>query len=179
MTYDYADASLTGLVQEILQAGGSLSFAMQSIVTVLTELAYYQQLQQLNSISNVTTASYVLASAPVRKRGLIAVTVVLGTTPILNKAQLATDSEAEQEVKIRAGKKNKLKNREIVGLFSPDGQSVKVKSAFHDADPEDAPMPVSANSPSAANRGEPDAHLEEQNSLLRDDEQQNNAARRD
>ncbi|OAP60093.1 hypothetical protein AYL99_05095 [Fonsecaea erecta] len=215
MSYDYADASLTGLVQEILQAGGSLSFAMQSIVTVLSELAYYQQVQQLNGVSNVTAAPYVQASAPVRKRGLIAVTIVLGvhllvvlglilpaflrrtnisslgnawqavaqlidstTEPILRKAPLATESEAEQEVKVPVGKKNKLKNHDIVGLYTPDGHSVKIKSAVvENNDVEDAQHPrgpASVNAPAAAAANDGNGHgdePQEQNALLRDDEQ--------
>ncbi|KIY00717.1 uncharacterized protein Z520_03382 [Fonsecaea multimorphosa CBS 102226] len=212
MSYDYADASLTGLVQEILQAGGSLPFAMQSIVTVLSELAYYQQVQQLNGPSTVTASPYVQASAPVRKRGLIAVTIVLGvhllvvlclvlpaflwqtrisslgnawqavaqlidskTDPILHKAPLATESQAELAVKVPVGKKSKLKNHDIVGLYSPDGQSVKIKSAIVD-DVEvagDVQNPASANGPSVAeNRNGHDDEAQEQNRLLRDDEPQ-------
>ncbi|KAJ9604271.1 hypothetical protein H2200_011105 [Cladophialophora chaetospira] len=77
ISYSFADASLLGLVQEILQFGGSLAFVMQSIVTSLAELGYYQQLRQLNAESQVESSHYFLVSAPTRKRGIIAVTVVV------------------------------------------------------------------------------------------------------
>jgi hypothetical protein len=213
LSYDYADTSLTGLVQEILQTGGSLAFAMQSVVTVLSELAYYQQLQQLNGISNVTTSPYVQASAPVRKRGLISVTTLLGvhilivfcfilpiflwqtkistlgnawqavaqlidskTKPILDNAALATDSQAEEDVKVRTGKKNKLKNHEIVGLFSPDGQSVEIKNAVDNAaDTENGTsIPASAKGPSMDTGGENNGEPQEENRLLQNDEPEAN-----
>lgn len=209
LSYDYADTSLTGLVQEILQTGGSLAFAMQSVVTVLSELAYYQQLQQLNGISNVTKSPYVQASAPVRKRGLIAVTAVLGvhilivfcfvlpiflwqtkistlgnawqavaqlidpkTKPLLDKAALAIDSQAEEQVKVRTGRKNKLKNHEMVGLFSPDGRSVEIKSAANNAaDTEHGtPVPASAKGPSMDTGDENNGEPQEDNRLLQNDE---------
>ena len=213
LSYDYVDTSLTGLVQEILQTGGSLAFAMQSVVTVLSELAYYQQLQQLNGISNVTTSPYVQASAPVRKRGLILVTTLLGvyilivfcfilpiflwqtkistlgnawqavaqfidskTKPILDKAALATDSQAEEDVKVRTRKKNKLKNHEIVGLFSPDGQSVEVKNAVDNAaDTENGTsIPASAKGPSIDTGGENNGEPQEENRLLQNGEPEAN-----
>lgn len=173
MTTNWADASLIGLTQEILQAGGSLSFAMQSIVTSLTELAYYQQVQQLNGVSDVTSSSYVQTSAPVRKRGILAVTITLcvhilivfgvilpsfllltkisalgnawqavaqiidpKVEPILSKASLATDKEAEKEVKAPTGEKDKLENHEIVGLRSLDGLTVRIVSASNKGDVE-------------------------------------------
>jgi hypothetical protein len=77
ISYDLADGSLSGLLQEILRNGGSLAFGMQSVVTVLAQLAYYQQLQQLNDDSSVTSSHYYLVSAPTRKRGIIVVTVVV------------------------------------------------------------------------------------------------------
>lgn len=173
MSYAYADTSLIDLVQEILQSGGPLSFAMQSIVTVLTEIAYYQQLQQLNGISNVTKSTYVLVSAPVKNRGLLAVSIVLGVhilvvfcfilptflqstkisalgnawqavaqlndpklKPILDKTQLATDSEAEQEVKILDAGGKKLGNHKLVGLYSPEGQSVRLRTVGNEIGPD-------------------------------------------
>ena len=180
MAYDYADASLIQLVQEILQAGGPLSFAMQSIVTSLSQLAYYQQLQQLNDDSPVTFSSYSIASAPVRQRGIIAVSVVLGvhilivfcailpsflmqtkisalgnawqavahligskTKPILDKAPLATDEEAEDEVKLRVGRKQKLKNHEIVGIRLVEEGDVVVVMASDDRAGESVPTMTS------------------------------------
>lgn len=179
VTASSADPGMIGLVQEILKTGGSLAFAMQSIVTSLTELAYYQQLQQLNGQSDVISSSYVQASAPVRKRGILAVTIVLGlhvlvvfaiilpafltlttisalgnawqavaqiidpkVSPILDRASLATDKEAEAEMKIPTGKKGKLKNRELVGLSSPDGVSVRVVRASNRSDVEGGSEPA-------------------------------------
>jgi hypothetical protein len=79
----WADPSMIALVQEILQNGGSIAFAMQSIITVLTGVAYYDQLQQFNDVNNVTQTTFNIVTAPVKNRGLIAVTVVLGAYLIL------------------------------------------------------------------------------------------------
>ena len=79
----WADPSMISLVQEILQNGGSIAFAMQSIITVLTGIAYYDQLQQFNDASKITQTDFIIVTAPVKKRGLIVVSAVLGVHLIL------------------------------------------------------------------------------------------------
>ena len=207
MGYDYADASLIELIQEILQAGGSLSFAMQSIVTSLSQLAYYQQLQQLNDDSPVTFSSYSIASAPVRQRGIIAVSVVLGvhilivfcailpsflmqtkvsalgnawqavaqligskTKPILDKAPLATDEEAEDEVKLRVGRKQKLKNHELVGIRLVEEGDAVVVMASDDRAGESVPTMTSTKA-GQNHEDEQTRTQQEEETLLQPEEQ--------
>jgi len=79
----WADPSMISLVQEILHSGGSIAFTMQSIITILTGLAYYDQLVQFNDLSNITQTDFISVTAPVKKRGLIAVSVVLGAHLVL------------------------------------------------------------------------------------------------
>jgi hypothetical protein len=71
------DPSIAALVQEILQQGGSIAFAMQSLVTVLTSLAYYDQLEQFNGLSTVAITNFITSTVPVSHRGFIAVVSVV------------------------------------------------------------------------------------------------------
>ena len=79
----WADPSMISLVQEIVHSGGSIAFTMQSIITILTGLAYYDQLLQFNDLSNITQTDFISVTAPVKKRGLIAVSVVLAAHLVL------------------------------------------------------------------------------------------------
>jgi hypothetical protein len=72
-----ADPSLTALVQEILQQGGSIAFALQSILTTLAGIAYYDQLQQFNGVGAVVQSDFVLVTVPHSYRGFIAVVSVV------------------------------------------------------------------------------------------------------
>jgi hypothetical protein len=45
---------MISLVQEIVQNGGSVAFALQSIITILAGVAYYDQLQQFNDVQSLS-----------------------------------------------------------------------------------------------------------------------------
>jgi hypothetical protein len=60
-----------------LQQGGSIAFAMQSLVTILTSLAYYDQLEQFNGLGTVAITNFVTSTVPVSHRGFIAVISVV------------------------------------------------------------------------------------------------------
>ena len=77
------DPSLVSLTQEILRQGGSAAFAVQSLLTVLASNIYYDQMEQFNDRQNVTQTAYITVQAPVRHRGLIGTTVVLGSFLVL------------------------------------------------------------------------------------------------
>ncbi|KAE9381175.1 hypothetical protein N431DRAFT_440063 [Stipitochalara longipes BDJ] len=72
-----ADPSLIALGQKILQQGGSVAFALQSIMTVLTGIAYYDQLQQFNGEGTVIQSDFVLVTAPHYYKGFFAVLSVV------------------------------------------------------------------------------------------------------
>lgn len=55
----WADPSMISLVQEILHSGRSIAFTMQSIITILTGLAYYDQLAQFNDLNNITQTDFI------------------------------------------------------------------------------------------------------------------------
>ena len=71
------DPSMISLVQEIIQNGGSIAFAMQSIVTSLSSTAYYDQLQQFNDVNTISYSEFIVATARAKFRGLIAVSAVI------------------------------------------------------------------------------------------------------
>lgn len=71
-TYPFinADPNLTGLFQEILQTGGSIAFAVQCLVTVLSSMAYYDLRPLFNRTGSVDQQFSVIANIPVRHTGL-------------------------------------------------------------------------------------------------------------
>ena len=71
------DPSVTGLFQQILENGGDIAFALQSILTVFTGMMYYDQLQQFNSPNKVELTPFIVVSRPHSIRGITAVTIVL------------------------------------------------------------------------------------------------------
>ena len=77
------DPSLVSLTQDILRQGGSAAFAVQSLLTVLASNIYYDQMEQFNDGQNVTQTAYITVQAPVRHRGLIGTTAVLGSFLVL------------------------------------------------------------------------------------------------
>lgn len=64
------------MAQEILQNGGDIADALQSLITVLASSTYYDQVQQLDEQSHVQQVGFVLALEPQGHRGYTAVVVV-------------------------------------------------------------------------------------------------------
>ena len=65
------------LFQEIVQSGGSIAFALQSLITLLSSMAYYDQLGQFDNRAPISQTQFVTANTPQRYRGFVAVTTVL------------------------------------------------------------------------------------------------------
>ena len=65
------------LFQEIVQSGGSIAFALQSLITLLSSVAYYDQLGQFDNKAPISQTQVVTANAPQRYRGFVAVATVL------------------------------------------------------------------------------------------------------
>ncbi|KAL9596021.1 MAG: hypothetical protein Q9219_006072 [cf. Caloplaca sp. 3 TL-2023] len=72
------DPSVTALFQQILQANGNIAFALQSVLTIFTGIAYYDQLQRFNSPNQIQTTPLIIVNRPRSIRGLVAVTGVIG-----------------------------------------------------------------------------------------------------
>ncbi|KAE9364718.1 hypothetical protein N431DRAFT_431530 [Stipitochalara longipes BDJ] len=77
------DPSMIALVQEIVQSGGTIAFALQSIITSLASVAYYDQLQQFNDVNSITYSEFIVATARAKFRGLTGVTVVIAVHLLL------------------------------------------------------------------------------------------------
>jgi hypothetical protein len=58
------DILLQGLVQDILRNGGSIAFALQSIITLLSGSAYYDQLPVFDDKQNITVSTFSLVLTP-------------------------------------------------------------------------------------------------------------------
>jgi hypothetical protein len=71
------DAMHIWLFQEIVQTGGSVAFVLQSMITVLSSMAYYDQLLQFDNNQTVQVDYFVTANAIRHHRGLLAVCVAL------------------------------------------------------------------------------------------------------
>ncbi|KAE9362772.1 hypothetical protein N431DRAFT_475612 [Stipitochalara longipes BDJ] len=71
--------SLIVRTAEIINNGGSVAFAIQSIFTVLAGMAYYDQFDYFDAVSPAEWTYFVAANAPVAYRGftVIAATLVL------------------------------------------------------------------------------------------------------
>ena len=65
------------LFQEIVQSGGSIAFALQSLITLLSSMAYYDQLGQFDNRAPTSQTQFVIANTPQRYRGFVAVATVL------------------------------------------------------------------------------------------------------
>jgi hypothetical protein len=65
------------LVQEMVSTGASVAFALQSIITVLSRMAYYDQIAQFNNNQTAEVDYFVIANTPQRYWGLLAVCTVL------------------------------------------------------------------------------------------------------
>ncbi|KAE9374879.1 hypothetical protein N431DRAFT_335687 [Stipitochalara longipes BDJ] len=65
------------LVQEILQSGGSVAFAIQSLFTLLSSITYYDNLGGFDKIGPVQQRFLALGNIPSSYRGFIAVTTTL------------------------------------------------------------------------------------------------------
>lgn len=65
------------LFQEIVQSGGSVAFALQSLITLLSSMAYYDQLGQFDNKAPISQTQFVTANTPQRYGGFVAVATVL------------------------------------------------------------------------------------------------------
>ncbi|KAF2670604.1 hypothetical protein BT63DRAFT_242582 [Microthyrium microscopicum] len=65
------------LFQEILNTGGSLAFALQSLISSLASINYYDKLALLDESEKVQQAYFMTSNAPVRHAGFIAVAAVM------------------------------------------------------------------------------------------------------
>ena len=65
------------LFQEIVQSGGSIAFALQSLITLLSSMAYYDLLGQFDKMAPTSRTQFVTANTPRRCRGFVAVATVL------------------------------------------------------------------------------------------------------
>ncbi|CAJ2514122.1 Uu.00g022410.m01.CDS01 [Anthostomella pinea] len=61
------------LVQETLQTGGSTAFALQTAITLLSSMAYYDQIGQFDKLADAQQTFWVVADAPVGHHGLAVV----------------------------------------------------------------------------------------------------------
>ncbi|KAE9367389.1 hypothetical protein N431DRAFT_416001 [Stipitochalara longipes BDJ] len=68
-----ADQTLVGIFQEVLQNGGSIAFAVQCMVTLLSSMAYYDVLPLFNRAGIVDQQFEIIANIPVREAGLFVV----------------------------------------------------------------------------------------------------------
>ena len=64
------------LFQEIVQSGGSIAFALQSLLTVVAGIAYYEQLPQFHKVGDAEQVYFVTANIPQHFRGLLTVLIV-------------------------------------------------------------------------------------------------------
>ncbi|KAI9711675.1 MAG: hypothetical protein M1812_007108 [Candelaria pacifica] len=71
------DGMYTTLFQEIIVAGGSVAFAIQSLITVFSGLAYYDQLPQFDLEGKAEQISFIYIITPQSHRGFTAMVVVL------------------------------------------------------------------------------------------------------
>ncbi|ROV99087.1 hypothetical protein VMCG_06646 [Cytospora schulzeri] len=65
------------LLQETLLTGGPVSFALQSAMTLLAGMTYYDQMGQFDKVTPADTTLFRVASVPVSHRGLAIVTAAL------------------------------------------------------------------------------------------------------
>lgn len=70
-------------VQEILQTGGSVAFALQSVLTLLASMAYYDNLGNFNKEAEVELTFFVLANVTLFFRGFLTVAAVIALHVVL------------------------------------------------------------------------------------------------
>lgn len=77
------DITHVWLFQQIVQSGGSAAFALQSLITVLSSITYYDQLGLFDKEAMVSQASFVTSNTPRHFRGFLAVVLMLAVHLIL------------------------------------------------------------------------------------------------
>lgn len=65
------------LIQEIVQTGGSVAFALQSALTLMSSMTYYENLGNFDRNGTVQQNFFIQATIPQSYRGLITVTITL------------------------------------------------------------------------------------------------------
>lgn len=65
------------LIQEILRTGGTVAFALQTMITLLSGMTYYDQMGQFDKATAANTTMFQVASVAVAYRGLAAVAAVM------------------------------------------------------------------------------------------------------
>ena len=65
------------LFQEIVTTGGSVAFALQSLITVLSSMAYYDQISQFDNLQAADIVDFITANTPRRYWGFLAVCILL------------------------------------------------------------------------------------------------------
>jgi hypothetical protein len=65
------------LFQEIVMTGGSTAFALQSLITLLSSMAYYDQIGQFDNSNAVQQTFFIAANVPQRFYGFLAVAILL------------------------------------------------------------------------------------------------------
>lgn len=83
------DSMYTWLFQEIVTTGGSVAFALQSLITILSGVAYYDQIAQFDNTQPVEVVNFVTANIPQHCVGFIAVCIVLGIHMLVVAAVVA------------------------------------------------------------------------------------------
>lgn len=74
--YLYPDPFKISFYQDIVGTGGSVAFALQSLYTVLSGIAYYDQLPQFDNADTTHRTDFVTVNMPVRWREYVAVAAV-------------------------------------------------------------------------------------------------------
>jgi hypothetical protein len=74
------------LFQEMVATGGSVAFALQAMITVLSRKAYYDQIAHFDNNQPVEVAYFIMANTPQHYWGFLAVSIVL--TSILFSSRL-------------------------------------------------------------------------------------------
>lgn len=65
------------LFQEVLRAGGPVSFALQTAITILSGMTYYDQMGQFDKTTSARMTMFQVASVPVAHRGLAVLAAAL------------------------------------------------------------------------------------------------------
>lgn len=65
------------LVQEILKTNGSIAFALQTMITLLSSMAYYDQMGQFDKWTQAELTSFKTAQVPVGCAGFAVVTITV------------------------------------------------------------------------------------------------------
>lgn len=65
------------LVQEILRTGGTIAFALQTMITLLSGMVYYDQMGQFDKVTAADMTMFQVASVPTAHRGFVVVAAML------------------------------------------------------------------------------------------------------